>query len=587
MQQNHLSKKYGLFTAIAMVVGIVIGSGVFFKAQTVLQKTNGDMPLGIVAWIIGGIIMIICANTFAFMATKYEKVNGVVDYAEATMGKRYAYFVGWFMTTIYYPTLTSVLAWLSARYTLELFGSSDITGGACLALAALYLVASYVINALSPVLAGKFQVTTTVIKLIPLLAMAIVGTVVGIVNGNASTALSTAGTGDTTSLFAAVVATAFAYEGWIIATAINAEIKNSKRNLPLALTIGALIVVVVYITYYIGLAGGASIDVIVKYGASKAFVNVFGGIGGTVLKVFLVISCLGTLNGLMLGCVRGMYSLSARGEGPLPHIFGEIDDKTNMPVNSSVIGLLFSAVWLFYFYGANLGDNIFGLFSFDSSEIAIVTLYAMYIPMFIMFMKKTSSKDGGVFKSRVLPILSIIVSVFMIFACIYAHGYEPYINAKNGAKNVGTTAYVSVKNGIVVVGDGTNEIAAKEGSFSFGGVDYIVDRVGVRVTFAEDTKCISLSNTDGDLNFTVNKLSSTAVLVNYNSEQLETVTYNDNTSFKASGDLKIVGSARESTAKFSCPILFYLIVFAVIMGVGVFFAPKKPKKQNTSEEIKE
>ncbi len=56
-----------------MVVGIVIGSGVFFKAQVVLQKTNGDMPLGILAWVIGGAIMIICANTFAFMATKYEK----------------------------------------------------------------------------------------------------------------------------------------------------------------------------------------------------------------------------------------------------------------------------------------------------------------------------------------------------------------------------------------------------------------------------------------------------------------------------------------------------------------------------------
>ena len=51
---NKLEKKYGLFTAICLVVGIVIGSGVFFKAQTILQKTNGDMPLGIAAWAIGG-----------------------------------------------------------------------------------------------------------------------------------------------------------------------------------------------------------------------------------------------------------------------------------------------------------------------------------------------------------------------------------------------------------------------------------------------------------------------------------------------------------------------------------------------------
>ena len=50
-----LERKYGLFTAICMVVGIVIGSGVFFKAQTILQKTGGDMPMGILAWLISKI----------------------------------------------------------------------------------------------------------------------------------------------------------------------------------------------------------------------------------------------------------------------------------------------------------------------------------------------------------------------------------------------------------------------------------------------------------------------------------------------------------------------------------------------------
>jgi len=116
--ENKLERKYGLFTAICMVAGIVIGSGVFFKAQTILQKTEGNMPLGILAWIIGGAIMIICILAFAAMAQKYEKVNGVVDYAEATMGKNYAYYLGWFATTIYYPSMTSVLAWLTARYLL-------------------------------------------------------------------------------------------------------------------------------------------------------------------------------------------------------------------------------------------------------------------------------------------------------------------------------------------------------------------------------------------------------------------------------------------------------------------------------------
>ena len=68
--KNQLTRKYGLFTAICMVVGIVIGSGVFFKAQAILTKTGGDMPLASLAWHIGGAIMLVCLLTFSFMGQK-------------------------------------------------------------------------------------------------------------------------------------------------------------------------------------------------------------------------------------------------------------------------------------------------------------------------------------------------------------------------------------------------------------------------------------------------------------------------------------------------------------------------------------
>ena len=276
-----------------MVVGIVIGSGVFFKAQDVLNYTGGNMPLGIAAWLIGGVVMIISALNFSTLSSHYEKVNGLIDYAEATVGSKYAFYVAWFNTFLYCPGMTSVLAWVSARYTVELFGG-DITGGLCLALAGFYLVASYALNALSPKLAGKFQVSTTFIKLIPLLIMAVVGTVVGLINGTTIDALKTfdvASEGGTaSSLFAAVVATAFAYEGWILTTSINAELKNSKRNLPIALTVGSIVIITTYIIYYIGLAGAAPIEVLQTQGAPAAFKNLFGNIGGTILTVFIIIS---------------------------------------------------------------------------------------------------------------------------------------------------------------------------------------------------------------------------------------------------------------------------------------------------------
>lgn len=429
--ENKLEKRYGLFTAICMVVGIVIGSGVFFKAQDILNYTGGNMMLGILAWIIGGAVMIICAFTIANMATKYEKVNGIVDYAEATVGEKYAYIMGWFLSVIYYPSMTGVLAWVSARYTLLLFDpKADVTSGLCLSLAAFYLCICYAINALSPKIAGKLQVSATAIKLVPLVIMIIVGTVAGIMNGNTveafKGAFSTAG-GDVSSVFSGIAAAAFAYEGWIIATAINAELKDAKRNLPIALVVGTLIIMIVYIFYFIGLSGGATVDVLRTEGSTTAFKNLFGAVGGTILNVFVVVSCFGTLNGLVLACTRGMYSVAIRGKGPDPAMFSEVDPRTKIPTNSGVLGVLLCAGWMFYFYAANLTEPLFGLFSFDSSELPIITIYGMYIPIFVMFIVKEGKKN--IFKNVVMPTLAIIASLFMVFVAFYAHGIAPYQRA--------------------------------------------------------------------------------------------------------------------------------------------------------------
>ena len=78
----------------------------------------------------------------------------------------YAYYVGWFMAVIYTPCLVSALAWISARYFCVLLGW-DITGGACMTIAGAVLCLDHVLNALAPRLAGKFQVSATVIKMIP------------------------------------------------------------------------------------------------------------------------------------------------------------------------------------------------------------------------------------------------------------------------------------------------------------------------------------------------------------------------------------------------------------------------------------
>ncbi len=431
MEQT-LQKKYGLLTAICMVVGIVIGSGIFFKAEIVLERTGYDMWIGILSWIIGGGVMLLCALAFAMLASRYQKVSGVVDYAEATVGKTYAYFVGWFMATMYFPSMTSVLAWVSARYLCELFGLSP-DSGECLTLGAFLLILAFVINALAPRFAGKFQVSTTCIKLVPLLLMAVIGLIVGLWNGqlfeNFTSSAPVGADPVQNPLFAGIVATAFAYEGWIIATSINAEIKNSKRNLPIALLVGAAIVAMIYVLYYIGLLGGAPKAELVE-NPLISFEKLFGGGVTVLLKLFIIVSCLGTLNGLMLASVRGFYALAARGEGYRPETLARVDKHTDIPTNSAILGLLVCAFWYVYFYLGNLanaGGGRLGFFNFDSSELPIITIYAFYIPIFVCYM----IRERGVHpvKRFLLPSLAILGSSVMIFATVFAHGVTPYLAA--------------------------------------------------------------------------------------------------------------------------------------------------------------
>lgn len=434
---EQLKKKYGLFTAICMVVGIVIGSGIFFKAGDVLEKSGYNALYSILAWIISGLIMVIIATTFAIMATKYEKVGGAVDYAEAMCGRGYAYYVGWFMSLIYYPAMTAVLAWVTARYTLVACGyveaplglfdgtNSSLNSPECITLALFYLILAYFVNTIAPKIAGKFQISSTVVKLIPIAFIAIVGTVIGLVNGslgaNFEYHLTNSAEATSGGLFPAICTTIFAYEGWIVATSINSEIKDSKKNLPIALCAGTFVIMVAYTLYNLGIFGLSGIDAIKAEGTTVAF-GFFGPVVSSIINVFIIISCLGTLNGLMLGGCRGIYSLAARGKGIAPETFAQVDKKTNMPHNSAIFSLMMCAGWFVYFI--LLGSGLFSwgkldAYTFDSSELPIITLYALYIPILISMMIK--EKEFNVFKRFVLPCLALAGIGVIIYASIDKH----------------------------------------------------------------------------------------------------------------------------------------------------------------------
>ena len=430
-----LEKKWGFFMALAMVMGTVIGSGIFFKAVKVLKETNGNMKNALLVIAIVGAITIVCSVVFAEMGRKYSNCSGLIDYAEATCGKKYGYFTGWFMAIIYYPVMASTICYVAANYFFMMLGLPS-HGQASTGVAILFIALLIVMNILAPKLSGKFQTSTLVIKLIPIILMGVVGTIIGIANGNGIAIFNTAQSttiSKSSGIFEGVCAFIFAYEGWIGSTTINSELRNPKRDLPLALIVGTISCTALYMLYVYSMSATLTSAEIIAAGDSLpqiAFSNVFGNVAGNVILGFIVVSCLGASNGVVLCTMRGLYSLAVRGQGPKPEKITQVDEATGMPLISCVIGIFVLLFWMFQistlFFHGPLAINDLGspdwLLAWEADEICIITLYAVYIPIYLQIMIK--EKDFNILFRFILPLLALIASIFMCYCAYLAYGTQ-------------------------------------------------------------------------------------------------------------------------------------------------------------------
>ncbi|HKM00620.1 MAG TPA: amino acid permease, partial [Sedimentibacter sp.] len=102
-------QKYNLFTTITMIVGIVIGSGIFFKSDNVLFSTNGNIFLGIIVFILAAFSIIFGSLSISMLASRTDEAGGIITYSEKFWNKSIACAYGWFQTFIYYPTIICVV----------------------------------------------------------------------------------------------------------------------------------------------------------------------------------------------------------------------------------------------------------------------------------------------------------------------------------------------------------------------------------------------------------------------------------------------------------------------------------------------
>lgn len=413
-----MKNKYSLFTAITMITGVVIGSGIFFKADDILVYTNGNMLLGIGIFIAAATAIVFGCLTIAQLAMKTDNPGGIVAYAEEFVNQGVSRSFGWFQTFLYLPAISAVVAWVVGMYFCQLFNiKSSLETWTLIGVVVLILL--FVLNVLSAKLGGMFQNAAMIIKLVPLLLLAIVGIFFG--NPSAIIANDIKIMKETTTTFgwiAAFAPIAYSFDGWVVSTSICHEIKDSKRNFPIALSVAPFLILTAYVAYYVGLTSLLGTETVLTNGNDSVFLAsslLFGNIGAKIVLVFVVISVLGTVNGLILGYIRMPYSLAIRGMIPFSKALKKEDKRLNgMPLNSAIFAFIISLIWMVLHYITQK----FGMRG-DVSEIAIAVSYLNYIILYITVMKMTkrgeiTSKISGYF----LPIMAILGSLIILLGSV-------------------------------------------------------------------------------------------------------------------------------------------------------------------------
>ncbi len=434
MMKKNKHEKYSLLTAITMIVGTCIGSGIFFKSDNILIATNGNLLLGIILFILAAFAIIFGSLTISELASRTNVAGGLVTYAQEFVNNQTACGFGWFLTFIYYPTIAVVVSWVIGVYVDILFhlqASLELQ----MIIGFAFLVLCFIYNVFLPKVGAVFQDVSTFVKMLPLLLLGILGIVFGDpLGGLADIAPATM---ISSSWIMALGPIAYSYDGWIVATSIAHEVKDAKKAMPKALTIAPLIVLAIYTFYFVGITSYLGADQVMALGDAHVSVAASALVGNTFAKmivVFVIISVMGTVNGLVTGYLRMPYSLALRkGMFPLEKTLKKVNEQLDIPVYSALFAFVICTIWTVIHY---LCTRFSLLPNSDVSEIAISMAYMLYIVLYYqVYQLYRHGQIKSFFKGVICPLFATIGSfiilsggiqsqyfVYYIFICVSVYG---------------------------------------------------------------------------------------------------------------------------------------------------------------------
>ncbi len=412
MENKQLQKNLGIAAALSTVVGMVIGGGVFFKPQAVYTLTGGAPGLGILAWIIAGIMTITAGLTAAEVSAAIPKTGGMMVYIEEIYGKKLGFLTGWMQTVLFFPATAAAIAVMFGQQAALLLNNSSLVMP--MTIGVILLIG--ILNTFGSKTSGAIQTVSTVCKLIPLGLIIVFGFIKGSGDNPIMNPLVAEGIRPMGVIGQLLVAILFAYDGWINVGALAGEMKNPGKDLPKAIIGGLSIVMAINVVINLAYLWVLPASELAQYASPASIVaeKIFGPVGGKLINVGILVSVFGCLNGYLLTGPRIPYTLA--NQKLLPATFGKLN-KNGVPANATLFMVVLSVIYAL--------SGQFNLLS----DLSMFAIWAFYTLTFIGVIKlrKTQPDLERPYKVPfypVIPIISICSGLFVVIDQLFLAGMK-------------------------------------------------------------------------------------------------------------------------------------------------------------------
>jgi amino acid transporter len=372
---ERLARRLGLWSAVAVVIGTTIGSGIFRTPASVAQRIE-DAPLFFLAWVAGGLVALAGALTFAELAAAFPRSGGIYVFIREAFGPLPAFLFGWAELWIIRPGAFGAIGITASAYTLRTLGIDPATGIAGLPLRAEQLLgAAYILIVAAVNYRGihrgaVLQNVSTALKVAALAALVLLGAALG--SGVPEVAAQRAPVAASPFLLA-MVAILWAYDGWADLSFIGGEVRDPGRTLPRALLVGTGAVVLLYLAanavylYLIPMARMGAAELV----AADVAALVIGPAGVAMVAGAIAVSTFGTLNGSMMTAPRIFFAMAE--DGLFPRAIARVDPVTRAPTGAIVLTTALGVVFISIRTFTELAEQfVIGIWPFYALAVAAV-----------------------------------------------------------------------------------------------------------------------------------------------------------------------------------------------------------------------